>query len=148
TSTANQPVNLSSMANFHYKKAILNSGGSASLVLGLFGDSWTDHVPGAIFYARDLSRLLRAELGNGGGGWYDFANSNSGGQKMASIDPLDADDTRSGTITYKDQTADAKGITVAHAEFGNGSSITLNVLTAHERFIIHYYGGASYGTFR
>lgn len=143
-------LNHSAMANYRYKKAALLNGDNTLLILGLQGDSWTDHVPGAIFYARDLSRLLRALLGNGGGGFYDFSqgSGSSSGQKMASIDPLDANDTRTGTITYKDQTADAKGVNFAHAEFANGSTLTLNVLTAHTGLEVHYYGGGSYGTFR
>src|SRR5690606_28558623 len=110
-------LNLSAMPNYRYKKAKILSGVLDTLRLGIQGDSWTDHVPGAIFYARDLSRILRAEIGDGGGGFYDFSqgSGSSAGQKMASIDPLDADDIRSGSITYKDQTSDAKGVNFAHA---------------------------------
>lgn len=136
-------INTPIWSNFPYKSLSPN----IPIVVGMFGDSWTDHVPGAIFYARDLSRLLRDEYGNGGGGWYDFSLGNTS-QKMGSIDPLDANDTRSGDITYKDQTSDAKGINFAHAEFYEGSTISLQVLTPHTHFSIHYYASVGGGIFR
>lgn len=143
-----EDYNTAAMANFRYKAAGL-PGGLA--VVGIQGDSWTDHVPGACFYARDLSRILRAKYGDGGGGWYDFANSQgmSSSQRMASIDPDDASDTRSGTITYRDNTNyDSLGVNFAHALFASGATLTLNVLKPHDEFMISYYAGATYGVFR
>lgn len=140
-------LNVLSLPNFKYKAEQLKNGEDVSLVVGIFGDSWTQSVPGSIYYVKNLSRQLRDTYGNGGGGFYDFSRS-SVSDFMKSADPDDANDTRSGTITYKDQTADSKGINLAHAEFGTGATLALNVTTAHEKFVIHYFGGAGYGTFR
>lgn len=142
-----QEYNLGGMPNLRYKLSQLLSSEPVLLNIGFLGDSWTQSVPGAINYVRDISKLLRSEYGNGGGGFYDFSVS-SGNQFMRSADIDDATDSRSGTIEYKDQTADSKGINIAHAEFNTGSSLTLNVLTAHTGLEIHYYGGVSYGSFR
>ena len=143
----NTELNLAAMPNFQYKANQLLNGESVALVVGLFGDSWTQGVPSAINYVQDLSKILRAKYGNGGGGFYDFSAS-SGNQYMYSADADDATDTRAGAIVYKDQTTDCKGVNIAHAEFTNGSSLALNVLTAHQKFVIHYFGGATYGSFR
>lgn len=123
------------------------AGANITLVIGLLGDSWTDHVPGSIMYARDLSRLLRAYLGNGGGGFYDFAQNSGNNQKHGSIDPDDADDTRGGNIVYHDSLANAKWVNINHALFNNGDWLNLNIKTNHTRLVIKYYGGAIYGSF-
>lgn len=146
-STSGQPLTYA-LTNFKYKAEQLQNGVTGiSLVLGFFGDSWTQSVPGAIYYVKDLSKQLRSIYGNGGGGFYDFSRSSTV-DFMRCADPDDAGDTRSGSITYKDQTADSKGVNIAHAEFNSGSKINLSVNTPHEKFVIHYFGGATYGTFR
>jgi hypothetical protein len=140
-------LNIDKLPNYKYKTAVINNGGSASLVVGLHGDSWTHKTDQFSKYTTFIAQYLRNKYGNGGGGFYDFGAS-SGSQFMRSIDPADATDTRSGTINYTDEGSGAFGINCAHAEFTSGSSISLDVLTAHEKFVFHLLGGASYGTFR
>ena len=144
----NPQFNLGALPNFNYKATQLLNGESVILNLGLFGDSWTQGVPSAIRYAQTLSRQLRLKYGNGGGGFYDFSRSNTPDTFMESIDPLDANSTRAGTIVYTDQSSTSKGVNVAHAAFGIGSTLTLNVTTPHTALVIHYYTDPTFGAFR
>lgn len=139
--------NLNAMSNYRNKIASINNGNNESLVIGLHGDSWTHKKTLFSRYTTFVSRSLRNKYGNGGGGFYDFSSS-SGGYNMESIDEDDANDTRGGTINYIDQTSGALGVNCAHPEFEAGSSLTLNVTSAHEKFVIHYYGSALNGVFR
>jgi hypothetical protein len=140
-------VNLSALPNFKYKGASLLNGNSIRLNVGLFGDSWTHLTESATEckYATYLSRLLREKYGNGGGGWFDFAG---GSTPMNSVDPLDATVVKSGSITYFDETSDCLGVTISHAQFDVGATVSLNVLTNHTKLVIHYFGGTGYGSFR
>lgn len=140
--------NISKMPNFYNKAEALLNGDAVELVVGIFGDSWTQGVPGEINYVSKITTLLQEKYGNGGGGFYDFSMAQPTGDFMRSANYNDANDSRTGTITYKDQTPDSKGVNIAHSEFGTSSTITLNVLTAQNKLIIHYYAGATYGTFR
>jgi hypothetical protein len=139
--------NIDKFSNFKYKAASITNGTDNSLVLGLHGDSWTHLTTTFCMYPTFVARQLRLKYGNGGGGFYDFGSSTSS-QFFRSIDPLDASDSRSGTITYIDEGANALGINCGHAEMTAGATITLDVLTAVEKLVIHYIGDSTYGTFR
>lgn len=143
-------LNTSNIPNYLYKTASLLVGTSTRLVIGLFGDSWTQVNDPSIAplhtrYTTPIATALREKYGDGGGGFFDFSESSSG-TPMNSVDPADADVVKTGTITYYDETAGVHGINNAHGEFESGATVTLNVTTAHTKLVLHYYESA--GTFR
>jgi hypothetical protein len=141
------------LTNTLYKIASIEKNGTGQAVIALLGDSWThSEKPGTTTYehtnyVQPLTKYLRSTYGNAGGGYYSFSCSHNGTAKMGCADPDDANDTRGGSITYQDQVSGCKGIDAADATFGTSSWLELNILTAHDKLVIHYYGSSSAGKF-
>lgn len=142
--------------NAKYKIACLERGQDTQLVIGLLGDSWTQHtwntdvnsyMPAHSNYVQPLTRYLRDTYGDAGGGLYSFSTSHGGNAKMGCADPDDADDTRGGTIVYRDQVEGVRCVDAADATFKAGSWLRLNVKKAHNKFVVHFYGDSSSGVF-
>lgn len=115
------------------------------LTIGILGDSWVQSVSGAINFVEKLTLMLRAAFGFGGTGYYDFSSGN-GLFKSAVL--TDVTDSRSGTITYVDQAANALGVSIAHAVMGNNAVFNLTLNVSNEKMVLHIYGGSEYGSFR
>lgn len=124
---------------------LANNNGSDLLVIGMLGDSWVQSVAGAINYVQELAMLLRETYGNGGAGYYDFSSGN-GLFRCAVLS--DITESRGGSITYVDQSANALGINFAHANFGASAFVSLTINEPQTRGVLKFYGGASYGEFR
>jgi lysophospholipase L1-like esterase len=143
-------------SNAKYKIAQLERGRPVQYVLGLLGDSWTQHswnekindyMPAHTNYVQPLTKYLREMYGDAGGGFYSFSTSHGGQAKMMSADSDDADDTRGGSITYRDQIEGVKCVDAADATFNEDSWLKLNVKRPHNLFVIHFFGGSEAGVF-
>lgn len=135
--------------NYLSKTARIEYGDNVQCIIGLLGDSWTQHTWLHTKYVTPLAKHLREKYGDAGGGFYSFSMSHSGTAKMGSVDPDDAIDTRSGLdlITYRDQIIGCRWVDAADATFKQGAFLNLQVLKPHDRLIIHFYADASAGKF-
>lgn len=143
-------INLS-MANYLYKTARILFGDNAQAIIGLLGDSQTQHTWDHSKYVTPLAKALRTKYGDAGGGIYSFSMSNDGTAKMGSVDPDDATDTRSttasGLIVYRDQVAGCRWVDAADATFNTGAFLELNILKPHDKLVIHFYASSASGVF-
>ncbi|MCC8089102.1 MAG: SGNH/GDSL hydrolase family protein [Rikenellaceae bacterium] len=146
------------MANYLSKTARVLYGDNTQCIIGLLGDSWTQHTATHTKYVTPLAKSLREQYGDAGGGFYSFNISHigSGDAKMQSVDPDDADDTRiarlqpdgiTTNIDYRDQVDGCRWVDAADATFKTGAWLNLNIKKPHNRLVIHFYGGAGAGTF-
>lgn len=163
-----QDINLA-LPNLRYKLAQLEYNNTGQLVVGMIGDSWTQHTGASYLsahtnYAKPFGNYLREHWGDAGGGFYSFGISHKDfTSKMACLDPDDASDVRStdtialrSTITYRDQVEGCRWIDATDNMFHSadvagtdtGASLTLRVQKPHDALIIHFYTDSeSSGTF-
>jgi len=148
------------LKNYSYKTASIERGTTDQCVIGLLGDSWTQHNDASYLsphtnYIEPLVLYLRQKYGNAGGGFYSFSISHGDyTSKMGCAVSADANDTRStdsssdrDSITYRDQVDGCRWVDAADATFHNGAWLVLNVVDPHNKFVIHFYGDSGSGTF-
>ena len=146
-----EDINLT-MANFRQKIARIEYGSEGQCIIGLLGDSWTQHTSVHTKYVTPLAKYLRNKYGNAGGGFYSFGISHigSGDAKMESVDPDDASDTRidrlqadgvTTNIDYRDHVDGTRWVDASDATFKVGAWLNLDVKTPHDRLVIHFYAG-------
>ena len=147
------------LKNCSYKIAALERGENTQCIIGLLGDSWTQHsgadyLPNHTNYVEPLTLYFRKKYGNAGGGFYSFSISGGRVSKMGCAVPSGAFDERStdnsqyaDTITYRDQVEGTHWIDAADATFHTGAYLNLHIEAPHNRFVIHFYGDRNSGSF-